>query len=162
MERDIRPAKVLAVDDDLDTTGTVRAMVEMDGHECHTALNGWEALAMCRQHHFDCMFLDARLGSLSGLAVAQRLGGQDSSLRPRHIILLTGSPRKAAAAIDELAATGSSTAISRSRPRSKASAARCRAASKTPEPAASAADWGFTPLAAPAQRSRIELPAEGA
>ena len=94
MERDIRPAKVLAVDDDLDTTGTVRAMVEMDGHECHTALNGWEALAMCRQHHFDCMFLDARLGSLSGLAVAQRLGGQDSSLRPRHIILLTGSPRE--------------------------------------------------------------------
>ena len=89
-----RKARVLAVDDDADTTATVRALVEMDGHRCYTAQSGADALALCKRHHFDCMFLDERLGPLSGLAVAQRLGGSDSTMRPTHIVLLTGLPRE--------------------------------------------------------------------
>ena len=89
-----RKARVLAVDDDPDTARTVRALVEIDGHQCYTANTGADALALCAEHHFDCMFLDARLGALSGLAVAQRLGGSESTMRPTHIVLLSGAPRE--------------------------------------------------------------------
>lgn len=89
-----RRARVLAVDNEVDAASAIRDFVVMQGHECLVATSGGEALELCRQHHFDCMFLDARLGGVSGLSVAQRLGGVDSLLRPLHIIVLSVAPRE--------------------------------------------------------------------
>ena len=86
-------ASVIVVDDDPGTCAMLCLYLEAQGHQCVTATTGAEAVALCRDRHFDCMLLDARLGAMSGLSVAQRLGGQSSAMRPTHIFLLTGHPK---------------------------------------------------------------------
>lgn len=39
------------------------------------------------------MLLDVVLEGASGLAVAQRLGGSESGIRPTHVYLITGKPK---------------------------------------------------------------------
>lgn len=86
-------AVVLVVDDDADTRETLCVILEAEGHECVSVGTGSQAIAACRERRFDCMLLDYSLGTMSGLAVAQRLGGSESVNRPSHVLLMTGHDR---------------------------------------------------------------------
>lgn len=83
-------ATVLVVEDDPSTREMLCMLLEAEGHECVTASTGAEALALCRTRHFDCMLIDATIGAMSGVSVAQRLGGSDSVMGPTHVYLMTG------------------------------------------------------------------------
>jgi two-component system, OmpR family, alkaline phosphatase synthesis response regulator PhoP len=83
--------RVLVVDDDPDTVTTIVMRLEQDGHRCTGVTSGGEALRLCQTQKFDCMVLDAQLGTSAGLAVAERLAA--SPMRPQHIVIVTGHPR---------------------------------------------------------------------
>ena len=87
------PAKVLVVDDDERTRDMLHGFLMSEGHDCVAIANGAEAVALCKSTHFDCMLLDVALEGLSGLAVAQRLGGSDSVIRPACVFLISGRPK---------------------------------------------------------------------
>lgn len=83
--------RVIVVDDDADIVASLVMRLEMDGHECVGVTSASEALRACRKQRFDCMVLDAQLGTAAGLAVAERLAA--SPMRPNHIVILTGHPK---------------------------------------------------------------------
>ena len=86
-------ANVLIVEDDRDTLNMLCVLLEAEGHKCIGVDNGPAAIELCVSTHFDCMLIDASLGGMSGVSVAQRLGGHASAIRPTHILLVTGHPK---------------------------------------------------------------------
>lgn len=87
-------ASILVVDSDTDSLATLTGLLRADGHECTAASSGSEALRQCALQRFDCMLIENVLaGGVTGLAVAQRLGGSGSSIRPTYILLMTDAVR---------------------------------------------------------------------
>jgi CheY-like chemotaxis protein len=86
-------ASVLVVDDDAHTRDILDGFLKAQGHDCVAVASGAEAISLCKATHFDCLLLDVALEGMSGLAVAQRLGGSESVIRPTRVFLISGRPK---------------------------------------------------------------------
>ena len=81
--------RVLVVDDNEDSAGSLRMLLEMVGHEVRTAYDGEAALAAAKDFRPDVAFLDIGLPGLNGYEVAERIRRQAWG-RDITLIALTG------------------------------------------------------------------------
>jgi len=65
--------RILIADDNRDAMETLKLLLEMDGHEIHTAPDGEAALALADQTVPEVMLLDLGMPGLSGFEVAARV-----------------------------------------------------------------------------------------
>ena len=80
--------KVLIVDDDERNCKLLLAMVQQEGHECQTAMDGKQALQVAQQWLPDLILLDVMMPEMDGFEVARRLKADDKT-RVTPIIFLT-------------------------------------------------------------------------
>jgi len=90
--KSIAPAaacSVLIVEDNVDAGETLRALLELRGHEVAVALSGAEALERLRQRPADIVLCDLGLPGMSGYDVARAVRA-DAALREIRLVALTG------------------------------------------------------------------------
>jgi signal transduction histidine kinase/ActR/RegA family two-component response regulator len=85
--------KVLAVDDDEDTTALLRYLLEMNGAKVTTANSGIEALGLAQEAHFDVVLSDISMPSMDGFEFVRRLRALPGKEDIR-VVALTGFGRK--------------------------------------------------------------------
>lgn len=81
--------RVLVVDDNPDQVNSLCKVVELWGHECYTARDGYGAIETALRIRPDVVLLDLGLPGLDGLAVARRLR-REAATRGVQIIAVTG------------------------------------------------------------------------
>lgn len=64
---------ILLVEDVEDNRALARFLLEADGHEVIEAVNGFEALALAREHQPDLILMDLSLPEMDGWEAARRL-----------------------------------------------------------------------------------------
>lgn len=84
-----RARKVLIADDNADALSTMTLLLEMEGHEVHSALDGEQALARAEALRPDVAILDIGMPRLNGHEVAKRIRAQAWG-RDMLLIALTG------------------------------------------------------------------------
>jgi len=84
-----RARKVLIADDNVDALATMALLLEMEGHEVHSAGDGEQALARAEALRPQVVILDIGMPRLSGHEVAKRIRAQDWG-RAMVLIALTG------------------------------------------------------------------------
>lgn len=67
------PLRVLIVDDNIDTAGSLAVLLEMWGHEVRTTHDGLSAVEVAREFRPDAVVLDIGLPHLDGFHVAAQL-----------------------------------------------------------------------------------------
>lgn len=67
------PLRVLIVDDNIDTAGSLSMLLRMWGHEVRSAHDGVSAIDVCLEFRPDAVVLDIGLPHLDGFEVAARL-----------------------------------------------------------------------------------------
>ncbi|MES2979004.1 MAG: ATP-binding protein [Pseudomonadota bacterium] len=65
--------RILVVDDNPDGADTLAAVLDMQGHICRTANDGYEALATAERFQPQLVFLDIGMPGLNGYEVAERM-----------------------------------------------------------------------------------------
>lgn len=85
----LRPMRVLVVDDQEDVALSMAAMLEMQGHQVRTALNGYDALREAGEFRPDAVLLDIGLPVMDGYEIARRLRALPHGKRLR-IIAISG------------------------------------------------------------------------
>jgi two-component system, LuxR family, response regulator FixJ len=91
---------VYVVDDDTDVLGSLRFLLETDGFDVRTFRSGVALLNAISTGEVDCLVIDYKMATMSGLDLAERLRDREIDA---PIILITGYPdanilEKAAAA----------------------------------------------------------------
>lgn len=84
-----RGRRILVADDNADALSTMTLLLEMEGHEVHTAADGEQALARAEALRPDVAILDIGMPRLSGHEVAKRIRASEWS-RDTLLIALTG------------------------------------------------------------------------
>jgi CheY-like chemotaxis protein len=92
-------ARVLIADDDPNMLALVKAIVETQAIECHTATDGVAALEMIRRLRPDAVALDVNMPGMSGYEVLRKL--REEGL-PVKVLLLTAEEHPAAMAGEHL------------------------------------------------------------
>ena len=59
--------QILVVDDELNLRRVLRAQLERDGYDVHTAEDGDQALSLLREHHIDLVITDLRMPKIDGM-----------------------------------------------------------------------------------------------
>jgi PAS domain S-box-containing protein len=85
----IKPRRVLVVDDNEDAAQTLGMLLEMSGHEVHLAHDGERAVAMARELKVDIALVDIGLPKLNGYGVAQSIRSEPFG-EQMVLIALTG------------------------------------------------------------------------
>jgi signal transduction histidine kinase/ActR/RegA family two-component response regulator len=80
-----RPRRVLIADDNADALMTMAALLEIEGHEVHTAADGAQALARAEELRPEVAILDIGMPRLSGHEVAAGIRASDWG---RHVLLI--------------------------------------------------------------------------
>jgi len=70
------PRRILVVDDNPDSAQTLATLLQMDGHEAHTAYDGFEAVHAAKTLRPDVVLLDLGLPRLNGFEVARHIREQ--------------------------------------------------------------------------------------
>jgi PAS domain S-box-containing protein len=91
---ELRPLRVLVVDDSEDTAEMMTALLEMDGHDLQVAHSGPAALETAATFRPDVVLLDIGLPGLDGYQVAQRLR-EDPTLKDVTLIAASGYGQEA-------------------------------------------------------------------
>jgi CheY-like chemotaxis protein len=73
VQRDVMPAKILIIDDDVDTLKLVGVMLQRQGYEISAASNGEQGLAKAVSEKPDVILLDVMMPAMDGYEVARRL-----------------------------------------------------------------------------------------
>ena len=81
--------RVLVIEDVVDAADTLRAMLELAGHEVVVAYDGASGLARARELHPEFVLCDIGLPGMSGYEVARAIRA-DESLKDVHLVALTG------------------------------------------------------------------------
>jgi signal transduction histidine kinase/DNA-binding response OmpR family regulator len=81
--------RVLVVDDNADAAESVALFLRLEGHEAITAMDGLQAIELCRSFAPDVVVIDIGLPGLNGYELAQQLRASPESAR-MHLIALTG------------------------------------------------------------------------
>jgi signal transduction histidine kinase/CheY-like chemotaxis protein len=84
-----RGRRILVADDNVDALSTMTLLLEMEGHEVHSAADGEQALARAEALRPDVVILDIGMPRLSGHEVAQRIRDTEWG-RDALLIALTG------------------------------------------------------------------------
>jgi CheY-like chemotaxis protein len=79
----------LIVDDIRDTAATLAMLLELEGHEVHTAHDGPDALTAARTYRPEVIFLDIGLPGMDGYEVARRLREEEGT-REAYLVAMTG------------------------------------------------------------------------
>ena len=88
--------RLLIVDDEPDIREIIRRYAELEGYETTEALDGFEALALCRERDFDAAVMDSCREQLEFHTVstdatyAFLTGGIEYSISEMHLITLLG------------------------------------------------------------------------
>jgi two-component system, LuxR family, response regulator FixJ len=80
---------VYVVDDDMDVLGSLRFLLETDGFDVRTFRNGAALLNAIAADVVDCIVMDYKMPSMSGIELANRLRKRNVAI---PIILITGYP----------------------------------------------------------------------
>ena len=72
--------RVLQVEDDAATAGTVAFMLKAKGHDCDIVATGEEAVAQAGRADYDMILLDIMLPDIDGFEVLRRLQAADSKV----------------------------------------------------------------------------------
>jgi DNA-binding response OmpR family regulator len=91
-------ARVLVVDDDLDTVHSMAMLLKTFGHEVDFAINGFAALDVARRFRPDLILLDINLPDVNGDRLARQLKFEPGFEKAR-IIALSGCSDDATKAI---------------------------------------------------------------
>jgi len=83
------PARILVVDDELDTAQSLAILFRGMGKQVEFAVSGNAALQIARRLQPDMVFLDIGLPDIDGWQLARRLRG-DAGERPIRIVCITG------------------------------------------------------------------------
>ena len=85
--------RVLYVEDDLGLAQAVETMLIVDGHSCHLATTGEDAVRLAQVYDYDVILLDVALPDIDGYEVIRRL--HDADVRKPVLIQSGLVPRKA-------------------------------------------------------------------
>ncbi|MBR4161984.1 MAG: response regulator transcription factor [Solobacterium sp.] len=66
-------ARILIADDEANIREVVREYCEINGYEADEASDGYEALQMVRQTHYDCVILDVMMPRMDGFASCREI-----------------------------------------------------------------------------------------
>jgi CheY-like chemotaxis protein len=80
--------RILIIDDEILVARLLADAVSCQGHEVTIATDGEEGLALLQQSRPDALFLDVKLGELSGIEVLRQVRRRDARL---PVILITGN-----------------------------------------------------------------------
>ena len=83
------PRRILVVDDNRDTTESMALLLELAGHETHTAFDGAEAVEAAAALRPDIILLDIGLPKLNGYEAARQIREQQSD-KSLVLVALTG------------------------------------------------------------------------
>ena len=86
--------KILVVDDEPHVVKTLTFVLQKEGYEVATAVNGEEALNKVRQDKPSLMFLDVMMPKKNGYEVCQEIKS-DSSLHDIHVAMLSAKGQEA-------------------------------------------------------------------
>jgi CheY-like chemotaxis protein len=89
VEETIQGRHILVVDDNVDAAASLATLLELNGHQAHTAHDGAAALAAAELHRPEIVLLDLGLPVLDGYEVCRRLREQPWG-REMLVIALTG------------------------------------------------------------------------
>ena len=82
--------RILIADDDRDTTSTLQAILEDEGHVVHAVHDGAEVVKTARLVRPDAIVLDIQMPSKSGYAIAEELKALYYASRPPMLIAISG------------------------------------------------------------------------
>lgn len=91
--KSIRPLRVLAVDDNVDTADSFALLLQLWGHEARVAYDGPAALASALVYRPDVVLLDIALPGLDGYQVARQLQ-QRTVFKDTFLVAITGYAQK--------------------------------------------------------------------
>jgi CheY-like chemotaxis protein len=80
--------RILIIDDEILVARLLADAVSSQGHEVTVATDGEEGLALLRRIRPDALFLDVKLGELSGIEILRQIRRSDTQL---PVILITGN-----------------------------------------------------------------------
>ena len=80
---------ILIVDDKLANRDTVRLILEMDGHNCSEASDGFTALTKLDQRPFDLIILDIHMAPVDGIETLRELRRSQKPFAAIPVIALT-------------------------------------------------------------------------
>ena len=83
---------ILVVDDDPDVRDSLKALLELDGHQALTASCAQEAVAVIAAHQPICVILDLLMPGVGGAELAKRIRSENGS--ELVLLALTGSVRE--------------------------------------------------------------------
>ncbi len=72
--------KIIIVDDEADVLDLCSRVLTFDGFQVKTARNGFEAIDIARQEHFDLLLTDIKMPGMDGLEIAQTLKKADPQI----------------------------------------------------------------------------------
>jgi two-component system chemotaxis sensor kinase CheA len=83
-----KPCRVLVVEDSVTSRVLLRAMLEQEGCEVMTAIDGIEAFAMFKEHEYDMVVSDVDMPRMSGFTLTEKIRS-DSRLAKIPVVLVT-------------------------------------------------------------------------
>lgn len=87
--RDEKSKRILVVDDNTDAVESLALLLELEGHDVRTALDGPAALELASDFRPEAVLLDIGLPGMDGYEVARRLRDRPET-REALIIAITG------------------------------------------------------------------------
>jgi two-component system chemotaxis sensor kinase CheA len=83
-----KPCRVLVVEDSVTSRVLLRAMLEQEGCDVMTAIDGIEAFAMFKEHEYDMVVSDVDMPRMSGFTLTEKIRS-DSRLAKIPVVLVT-------------------------------------------------------------------------
>jgi two-component system response regulator AtoC len=72
--------QILVVDDEPNLRRVLRAQLERDGYDVHTAEDGEQAIALLRDNHLDLVITDLRMPKLDGMELLRRIVSSEDAV----------------------------------------------------------------------------------
>lgn len=72
--------KIIIVDDEADVLDLCSRILASDGYQVRTAHNGYQAIEIAQEEHFDLLLTDVKMPGITGLEIAQTLKRFDPNL----------------------------------------------------------------------------------
>lgn len=86
---ELRPQKILIIDDQRDASYPMRKLLELDGHQVATAADGPAGIELARQFRPDVVLCDIGMAGMDGYAVARQLRAE-AETRNAALVAVTG------------------------------------------------------------------------